>query len=169
MTTTDDKGFQRRVMRRERKPRNFHSLLSESEKQQKSAISKRRNNPKKEKSESSTGQTGKRRGRPSKRIERNDSSIHGSIISASARTTADSLVSTKAVLSNEDAEPIYIEDDDDDFDSSQSNLIMDLSSNETNDSSSMAAVKMSESQSVPDRDESHVEDVIESVIKGFYL
>ena len=199
VNTADDKGCVRRVMRRERKPRNLPSMSSNSEKppattkkQSKSGSKKSKTTPKSEKTKNnqtldltagSESESSKKRGRPVKRTERNDSSLNGSVISASARTTADSVLSTKAVVSVDD-EPIYIDDEDeennansrglnhslsedsDDDSNRSSNLVMDVSPTPSPKKRSRSSSPNREQQTVPT---THVDDVISSVINGIFL
>lgn len=206
----DEKGCLRRVMKRERKPRNMHSLSSGSEKhpspakkpKDKSTSSgkeqKRRGRPsltpgatsnnKSNTEPSSSG--GKRRGRPSLRTQRTESSLQGSIrsVSISGRTTTESVLSTKAMASTgEDAEPIYIEDEDDtkgatsilsetrpyssppsSTSSSRSNLVIDMSPTTSTTEQPAKTLKRTRSKSLSNEviDTKTIDDVIESVVAG---
>lgn len=181
-------------MRRERKPRTLPSMSSSNEnppkklsktgkQQQSKKTPKSENKPKKpQTTDGSETDSTKKRGRPMKRTERNDSSLQGSVISASARTTADSVLSTKAAVSVDD-EPIYIDDEDeennassrglnhalsDDSDDSNqsSNLVMDVSPTPSPKKRSRSSSPNREQQTVPNT--THVDDVISSVIKGIF-
>lgn len=99
--------------------------------------------------------------------------------SISGRTNTESVLSTKARASTagEDAEPIYIEDEDDtkgltnsmtrdsSASSSRSNLVIDMSPTSTTEP--QKAFKRSHSKSSP-TDPKAIDDVINSVIAGTY-